>query len=242
MFSPESDAHYALLISLGTGLLAIPPLVIYIWGILISRTTARRTTEPILILQILSPICRGYVELKNIGAVPATGIRVELIEKRRRASASLQASGDLAKDESCSILALDYPNELIKESDEQQLIPDATLSSFRFNRIKDNALNAAEIPLDKIEIDILARQIAFYLMTRQGGQRIIVSCAIPDKPRQHRIYKVRRSDSVNSEFQMYCTFLARYRAAYLRFRYKKNAVLRPIPEMPEFLKIDSEEP
>lgn len=78
--------------------------------------------------------------------------------------------------------------------------------------------------------------MAFHLITRKGGQRIIVSCDVPEKRRQQRIYKVHRSKSVNPKLQLCSTFFAQHRADYLRFRYAKNSTLKPIPEMPACLR------
>lgn len=231
MFSPDSDAHNAVLISLGTGLLAVLSFAVSVWSILISRTAARRTTEPILTLQILSPAYGGHIDLLNSGAVPATGIRIELIEKRRRPSAVLHVDETLAIDESCTTLAWNFPDELNDEFRDQHPFGDATTDLLNIHRSSNNERPVA-YPED---------QMAFHLLTRQGGQRIIVSCAIPDRPRQQRIYKVRDLESANPELQMCSTFLVGTRANYLRFRFKKNTVLRPAPEMPEFLRGDSEQ-
>ena len=78
--------------------------------------------------------------------------------------------------------------------------------------------------------------MALHLLTRNGGQKIIVSCAIPDKDRQCRIYKIRHRESGNTEFRLCSKFLVRFRSEYLRWRYRDNASLGPIPEMPTFLK------
>lgn len=231
MFSPESDAHNAVLISLGTGLLAVLSFAVSLWSILISRTAARRTTEPILTLRILSPAYRAHIELQNSGAVPATGIRIELIEKQRRPSASLRVDETLAIGESCTILAWNFPDELNDEFRDQHPFGDATTDLQNIQRSLNN-----EPPLAYSE-----DQMAFHLLTRQGRQRAIISCAIPDRPRQQRIYKVRNLESANPELQLCSTFLVRLRANYLRFRFKKNVVLRPAPEMPEFLKDSTEQ-
>lgn len=231
MFSPESDAHNAVLISLGTGLLAVLSFAVSLWSIRISRTAARRTTEPILTLRIVSPAYMGYIDLQNSGAVPATGIRIELIEKRRRPSASLHVDETLAIGESCTILAWNFPEILNDEFRDQHPFGDATTDLQNIQRSLNNQQPLA-YPED---------QMAFHLLTRQGAQRIIVSCAIPDRPRQQRIYKVRNPELANPEFQMCSTFLVGLRANYLRFRFKKNVVLRPAPEMPEFLRDRSEE-
>jgi hypothetical protein len=232
MFSPDNDAHNAVLLSLAAFLLAVPAFFVSLWAVIISRTVARRTTEPILTLRILSPAYMGHIDIQNSGTVPATGIRIELIEKRRRPSASLHVNETLAIDESCTILAWSFPEELNDEFRDQHPFGDATIDIQNIQRSLNNQQTLA-YPDD---------QMAFHLLTRRGGQRIIVSCAIPDRPRQQRIYKVRNLESANPEFQMCSTFLVRIRANYLRFRFKKNAVLRPAPELPEFLKIDSEEP
>lgn len=227
MFSPEGDAHNAVLLSLAAFLLAIPAFIVSLWAVIISRTVARRTTEPILMLRILRLVSGARIELQNMGAVTTTGIRLDLIEKQRRSSALLHVNDTLATGESCPIIARDFPEELNAEFRDQNW-EDANTAILRFSRIMNNDPNPVETPPD---------QMAFHLLTRKGGQRIILSCAIPDKARQQRIYKVR-----HSKFQMCTTFLVGFRANYLRFRFKKNAVLRPAPEMPEFLKIDSEEP
>jgi hypothetical protein len=170
-------------------------------------------------LHIVSPAYGGIVELRNSGTVTATGISVELIEEQRRASASLHVDEVLKMGDRSTVLAWSFPDELNAEFRSQHPFGDATIDVQNIQRSINN-----QQPLPYPE-----DQMAFHLMTRQGGQRIIVSCSIPDRFRQQRIYKVTK----NSEFQMCNTFLVRYRAAYLRFRYKKNSVLRPMPEMPE---------
>jgi hypothetical protein len=169
----------------------------------------------------------GYIELQNTGAVRATSIRIELIEIRNRASALLHVDDSLTMGDSCKVLAHDFPDELNAEFRDQHL-EDANTAILGFNRAINNDLNPVEIPHD---------QMAFHLLTRQGDQRIIISCAVPDKPRQQRIYKVYDI----SDLRTCSTFLVRYRADYLRFRYKRNARLRPTPEMPELLGTESEE-
>jgi len=227
MISPDNDAHNAVLLSLAAFLLAIPAFFVSLWAVIISKTIARRTTEPILTLRILSPAYRWHIDLQNTGAVPATGVRIELIEKRRRASAILHVNETLEIGESCTILAWNFPEELNEE--------------FRENHIEDTAAALLNIHRainnDATPVAISDDQMAFHLLTRQGGQRIILSCAIPDKARQQRVYRFTR----DSRFQMRRTFLVGLRASYLRFRFERNAVLRPPPQMPEFLKGDREE-
>lgn len=43
-------------------------LLVSLWAATISRLTARRTTEPILILRIVSPAYLPRVELRNTGS------------------------------------------------------------------------------------------------------------------------------------------------------------------------------
>jgi hypothetical protein len=231
MISADNDAHNAVLLSLAAFLLAVPAFFVSLWAVLVSRTVARRTTEPILTLHIVSPAYMGHIDLQNSGTVPATGIRIELIEKRRRPSASLHVDETMAVGESSTILAWSFPEELNDEFRDQHPFGDATTDLLNIQRSLNN-----EQPLPYPE-----DQMAYHLLTRQGGQRIIASCAIPDRTRQQRIYKVRNLESANPEFRMRNTFLVRFRANYLRFRFKKNAVLRPIPEMPEFLTGDLDE-
>jgi hypothetical protein len=232
MFSPQSDAHNAVLISLGTGLLAALSFIVSLWSLLTSRTAARRTTEPILVPRIVSPAYGGRIELHNAGSVTATGVAIELIERRKRPSARLHVNDSLMASECSTVLAWDFPDELNAEFQDQHPYGDATTDILNINR----SLN--DQPLQSYPED----QMAFHLMTRRGGQRIIISCAIPDKPRQYRIYRVRDPESGNPEFQICSPFLARFRATYLRFRYKKNVTLKPMPEIPEFLKGDDAEP
>lgn len=231
MFSAQSDAHSAVLISLGTSLQAALSFVVSLWSLLTSRTAARRTTEPILTPRIVSPAYGGHVELHNTGAVTATGVSIELIERRKRASARLHVNEALIASECSTVLAWGFPDELNAEFQDQHPFGDATTDILNINR----SLN--DQPPESYPED----QMAFHPMTRSGGQRIIISCAIPDKPRQYRIYRVRDLESGNPEFQMCSSFLARFRAAYLRFRYKKNVVLWPMPDMPEFLRTDNVE-
>lgn len=231
MFSPDNDAHNAVLLSLAAFLLSVPAFFISLWAVAISRTVARRTTEPILTPLIVSPAYGGQVVLQNTGIVTTTGIFVELIERRKRSSARLRVNESLKADECDTVLALDFLDELNAEFSDQHPFGDATTDILNINRCLNDQ------PPESYPQD----QMAFHLMTRRGGQRIIISCTIPDKPRQYRIYKVRDLDSGNPEFQMCSSFLARFRVAYLRFRYKKNVLLKPIPEMPEFLREDNAE-
>jgi len=230
MFPPASDTHSAVLVSLAAFLLGVIAFLVSLWAAIISRTVARRTTEPILTPHVSGPLSTALAELRNTGAVTATSTIVELIERRKRASATLHVSTILDTRDSRPIRALDFPRELIDELRENHIaIPDPVLASFNTSRIRTNDPNPAKIAQDPIEADLWERKMAHYLMTRQGGQRIIVSCSIPDKPRQLRIYKV----SKRSQLQM-CKIPPRLHAWYLRLRYGKNAVLRPLPEMPSF--------
>ena len=214
-----SETHLSILLS-------ILALFVSLWALRYTRINLRRTTEPILTLRILSPAYRGHIDLQNTGAVPATSVRLELIEKRTRPSAMLQVNETLAVGEECTIQAWDFPDELNAEFRENH-IEDATTALLDIHRAINN---------DPTPVAISGDQMAFHLLTRQGGQKIILSCAIPDKARQQRIYKVE-----HSRLQMCSMFLVGLRARYLRFRFKNNATLRPPLEMPEFLSGDSEQ-
>ena len=226
MFSPDNDAHNAVLLSLAGDVIALLALLASIPAIMISRRVARRTTEPVLTLHVPDPLFNTYAKLMNTGAVPATSIEIELIEKRKRASASLHVNGFLSpNDPPCPIRALNFPRELIDQL--RKDVVDPVITGFIVDRIRTGDPNPANNPRDPIEIEHWERQIALHLLTRQGGQRIIISCAVPDGQRQQRIYKVLK----RSGLQM-CKLPVRIHAWYLRRRYNKNAELRPIPEMP----------
>ena len=227
MFSPDNDAHNAVLLSLAGDFIAFLALLASIPAIMISRRVARRTTEPVLTLHVPDPLFNTHAELMNTGAVPATSIEIELIEKRKRASALLHVAAFLNPGEQCPIIALNFPPRLIDELRENYDIADSVLTGFMVDRIRTGDPNPVNNPRDPIEIEHCERQIALHLLTRHGGQRIIISCAVPDGQRQQRIYKVLK----RSGLQM-CKLPVRIHAWYLRLRYNKNAELRPIPEMP----------
>ncbi len=227
MFSPDNDAHNAVLLSLAGDVIAFLALLASVPAIMISRRVARRTTEPVLTLHVPDPLFNTHSELMNTGAVPATSIEIELIEKRKRASALLHVASFLNPGDQCPILALNFPFRLIDELRENHAIADPVLTGFMVDRIRTGDPNPANNPRDPIEIDHWERQIALHLLTRQGGQRIIISCAVPDERRQQRIFKM----SKRSGLQM-CRLPVRIHAWYLRHRYNKNAELRPTPEMP----------
>jgi hypothetical protein len=228
MFSPDNDAHNAVLLSLAGDVIAFLALLVSIPAIMISRRVARRTTEPVLTLHVPDPLFNTHAELMNTGAVPATSIEIELIEKRKRASALLHVNGFLGPDDPpCPIRALNFPRELIDQL--RKDVVDPVITGFIADRIRTGDPNPVNNPRDPIEIEHWERQIALRLLTRQGGQRIIISCSVPDERRQQRVYKVSKS----SGLQM-CKFPVRIHAWYLRFRYNKNAELRPTPEIPAF--------
>jgi len=227
MFLPEIDAHNAVLLSLAGDVIAFLALLASIPAIMISRRVARRTTEPILTPHVPDSLFSGLAELVNRGVVPATGIEIELIEKKKRASASLHVTAFLNPGDRCPILALNFPSKLIDELRENHAIADSVLIGFITARIRARDPNPVNNPQDPIEIEHWKRQIALHLLTRQGGQRIIISCAVPDGRRQQRIYKV----SKRSGLQM-CKLPAGIHAWWLRMRYRKNAELMPMPEMP----------
>lgn len=228
MFSPEIDAHNAVLLSLAGDAIAFLALLASIPAIMISRKVARRTTEPVLTPHVPNPFLNYLAELINTGTVPATNIEIELIEKRKRASALLQVTTFLKPGDQCPILALNFPSKLIDELWKNHVI-DPVLTSFMVDRITTGDLNPVNNPQDPIEIEHWKRQIALHLLTRPGGQRIIISCAVPDGRRQQRIYKV----SKRSGLQM-CKLPFGIHAWWLRMRYRKNAELMPMPEMPAF--------
>lgn len=226
MFSPDNDAHNAVLLSLAGDVIAFLALLASIPAIMISRRVARRTTEPVLMLHVPDPLFNTHAELMNTGAVPATSIEIELIEKRKRASALIHVNGFLGPDDPpCPIRALDFPCELIDQL--RKDVVDPVITGFIVDRIRTGDPNPVNNPRDPIEIEHWERQIALHLLTRQGGQRIIISCSVPDERRQQRVYKV----SKRSGLKM-CKLPVRMHAWYLRRRYNKNAELSPTPEMP----------
>ncbi len=227
MWSPEIDAHNAVLLSLAGDVIALLALLASIPAIMISRTVARRTTEPVLIPHVPDPLLNQPAELMNRGAVPATNIKIGLIEKRKRASASLHVAAFLDPGDQCPIRALNYPSELIDELQRKHSVADPVLTGFMVNRIRTGDPNPVNNPRDPIEIEHWEHQIALHLLTRRGDQRIIISCAVPDGQSQQRIYKV----SNRSELQM-CKLPVRIHAWCLRHIYSKNAELRPTPKMP----------
>ena len=228
MFSPDNDAHNAVLLSLAGDVIAFLALLASIPAIMISRRVARRTTEPVLTLHVPDPLFNTHAELMNTGAVPATSIEIELIEKRKRASALLHVNGFLSPDDPpCPIHALNFPSKLIDELRKSHQVTDQALIGFMTNRIRTGDPNPVNNPQDPIEIEHWARQIALHMLTRQGGQRIIISCALPDGRRQQRIYKV----SKRSGLQV-CRLPVGIHAWWLRHKYNMNAELRPTPEMP----------
>jgi hypothetical protein len=229
MFSPDNDAHNAVLLSMAGDVIAFLALLASIPAIMISRRVARRTTEPVLTLHVPDPLFNTHAELMNTGAVPATSIEIKLIEKRKRASASLHVAAFLNPGDQCPVLALNFPSRLIDELQKNHDIADSVLTSFKVGRIRTGDPNPANNPRDPIEIEHWERHIALHLLTRQGGQRIIISCSVPDERRQQRIYKV----SQRSGLQM-CKLPVRIHSWYLRLRYSKNAELRPTPEIPAF--------
>ncbi len=226
MLTPDNDAHNAILLSLASDAIALLALLASILGIMISRRVARRTTEPVLTLHVPEPLFNTHAELMNTGAVPATSIEIELIEKRKRASALLHVDGFLGPGDSPSpIRALNFPRELIDQL--RKDVVDPVITGFIVDRIRKGDPNPVNNPRDPIEIEHWERQIALHLLTRQGGQRIIISCAVPDQRRQHRIYKVSNRAGLET-----CKLPVRIHAWYLRHRYNKNAELEPTPEMP----------
>jgi hypothetical protein len=231
MFSPEIDAHNAVLLSLAGDAIAFLALLASIPAIMISRKVARRTTEPVLTPHVPQPFLNYLAELINTGAVPATNIEVELIEKRKRASALLHVTAFLKPGDQCPILALNFPPKLIDELRKKHDVTDPVLTSFIVDRITTGDLNPVNNPQDPIEIEHWEHRIALHLLTRPGGQRIIISCAVPDGRRQQRIYKV----SKRSGLQM-CKLPVGIHAWWLRLRYSKTAELRPTPQMPAFQK------
>jgi hypothetical protein len=226
MFSSD-DVHNAVLQSRIAILLSILAILVSFWRGKISRIDTRRKTEPILTPHVPSPLLNCLAELINTGAVPATSVEIELIEKRKRASASLHVAAFLNPGDQCPIIALNFPPRLIDELRKNHDIADSVLTGFMVDRIRTGDPNPVNNPRDPIEIEHWKRQIALHLLTRQGDQRIIISCAVPDGQRQQRIYKVLK----RSGLQM-CKLPVRIHAWYLRRRYNKNAELRPIPEMP----------
>jgi hypothetical protein len=227
MFSADNDTHNAVLLSLAGDVIAFLALLASIPAIIISRRVARRTTEPVLTPHVPDPLFNTRAELMNTGAVPATSIQIELIEKEKRASASLHVASFLDPGDRCPILALNFPSRLIDELRENHDIADPVLTGFMVDRIRTGDPDPANNPRDSIEVDHWERQIALHLLTRQGGQRIIVSCALPDGRRQQRIYRV----SKRAGLQM-CKLPVRIHAWYLRRGYNKNAELSPTPRMP----------
>ncbi|MFP5232680.1 MAG: hypothetical protein ACLGQX_08615 [Acidobacteriota bacterium] len=226
MWPLGNDAHNAVLLSLVGDVIAFLALLASIPAIMISRRVSRRTTEPVLTLRIPDPLFNFHAELMNTGAVPATSIQIELIEKKKRASALLYVNAFLGTDDPpCPIRALNFPCELIDQLRNNTVDP--VTIGFMVNRIRTGDQNPVSSARDPIEIERWERQIALHLLTRQGGQRIIISCAVPDGHRQQRVYKV----SNRSGLQM-CKLPVRIHAWYLRHRYKKNAELMPMPEMP----------
>ncbi len=209
---PRNSAFLSIAAIAVSILLGIPAILISLWAARTSSTVARRTTEPILALQIISPAYGGHVDLRNIGPVTATGISIELIERRKRSSARLHVNEVIEKEESCTVQAWQFPFELNAEFRDQHPFGDATTDLQNIQR----ALR------DQPRLPYPGDQMAFHLVTRPGDQRIVVSCSIPDKVRQFRIYKVGSSDSPNPVLEICSSFLVRYRAAYLRFRFAKT--------------------
>lgn len=229
MSFPEGDAHVANLLSfaslLVSILLGVPALAISLWAARTSRSVARRTTEPVLSLRVVSPAFRGHIELQNAGAVMASDVRIELIERHRRPSGRLHVGDVLRVGENVTVVAWDFPPELNAEFRSRQIFGDPATDLENIQRsIKGGSPKPYQDDL-----------IAFHLTARKGGQRIVVSCSVPDRRRQVRIYKVCHSNFASPEFRTCSTFLVGCRAAYLRFLFKRNALLMPTVELPDTL-------
>jgi len=190
--------------------LALCSLSISVLALTLSYKKFKHDTRPALLLR------SGFkgIEVENVGQVVAVGATLSLVERLKRPSGRVHVGDTLRPGEKSTVSAFDWPGALTAELERN------TLSSMEEFVLKS----------DGQEVRYDGRRVASYLLTREGGQILILRFRAGDGSKTFvRLFSVVRSSQNRFAQLMPSWRLLRNRlgAFALEKWYGKNPQLAP---------------